>query len=123
VNRWNDRFLEKGESTPRELKIDDLASVLTPDFYQGAGYYFEGVWGNATENEQRLMRIIAKYENKPLSQQDLAAQAIKSGFPKGPQIMEETLKLLARHDIIASKETGIRFASELMRRWVQQQKS
>ncbi len=121
VNRWNDRFLEPGESTPRILKIDDLAPVLTPDFYQGAGYYFEGVWSNATENEQHLMRILATYETHPPSKHELETEAKKSGFPTDPEIMEETLKLLARHDIITETETGPRFASELMRRWVEKQ--
>jgi len=37
--------------------------------------------------------------------------------------MEETLKLLTRHDIITETETGARFASELMRRWVEKQES
>jgi len=103
--------------------MDDLVPVLTPAFYQSAGYYFDGVWSNATENEQRLMRIIAKYENNPLSKQELVNEAKKSGFPRDPVIMEETLKLLAWHDIITEEETGFRFASELMRRWVEHQAS
>lgn len=93
--------------------------MLTPDFYQGAGYYFEGVWSNATENEQHLMRILAKYETNPPSKHELETEAKKSGFPTAPEILEETLKLLTRHDIITETESGVRFASELMRRWVE----
>ena len=32
--------------------------------------------------------------------------------------LAETLDLLRRHDVIVEEEDGLRFASELMRRWV-----
>jgi len=117
VNHWNNLFLEKGASMPRILKLEDLAPVLTPAFYQNAKSYFYGVWKNVTENEQRLMRLIAGYENKPLGKQDLVHDAVNSNFPKDPIIIDKTLKLLIRHDIILGNE--IRFACELLRRWVQ----
>lgn len=120
VTRWNERFLEKGDAIPRVLKLEGLEPVLTPAFYQAAGYYFDGVWGNATKNEQTLLRILARYPN-PLPQKELEAAAINAGFPPDPEIMKKTLKLLSQHDIITESETGIGFAAELMRHWVQQQ--
>ncbi len=120
VNRWNGRFLEKGETTPRELIPGDLETVLTPAFYQAAGYYFEGVWSNASKNEQALMRLLARFPN-PLPQKELETAAVKAGFSPDPAVMKETLKLLFQHDIITESETGISFAAGLMRRWVEQQ--
>jgi hypothetical protein len=120
VTRWNERFLEKGEAIPRVLKREDLEPILTPAFYQAAGYYFDGVWGNATKNEQALLRILSRFPY-PLPQKELEAAALSAGFPPGPEIMNETLKLLSQHDIITQSEKGIGFAAELMRRWVQQQ--
>ncbi len=67
-----------------------------------------------------MLRILARFRN-PLPQTELGEAAIKAGFPPDPDIMKETLKLLYQHDIITQSETGIGFASELMRRWVQQQ--
>lgn len=120
VNRWNERFLAKGESIPRVLTAGDLEPVLIPAFYQAAGYYFDGVWGNATKNEQDLMRILAQFPN-PIAKQEIETVAPKAGFLRDPNIMRETLKLLFQHDIITEDETGFRFASELMRRWVDMQ--
>jgi hypothetical protein len=54
----------------------------------------------------------------PLSRQQAAVEAVKTGFPDDPETIKETFDLLLRHDIITETETGIRFASELMRRWV-----
>jgi hypothetical protein len=117
VERWSERFLEKGDAIQRVLRPGDLEPVLTSDFYQAAAYYFEGVWGNATKNEQALLRILSRFPN-PLPQKELGEAAIKAGFPTDHDIMNETLKLLFQHDIITQSETGIGFASELMRRWV-----
>lgn len=118
VNHWNDRFLQSGKTLPRVLKLDDLEPVLTPDFYQSSGYYFDGVWSNATPHEQTLMRILSECENKLLSRRELMAEAQKTGFPPDPLIMDEALKMLIRHDIITGDENGYHFSSELMRRWV-----
>jgi DNA-binding IscR family transcriptional regulator len=34
------------------------------------------------------------------------------------KILEKTIELLKRHDVIATEKGGIRIASELMRRWI-----
>jgi hypothetical protein len=67
-----------------------------------------------------MLRILSRFPN-PLPRIELAAAAKKAGFYPGPAVMNETLKLLSQHDIITQSEKGIGFASELMRRWVQQQ--
>lgn len=122
VNRWNDTFLEQGESTPRLLKRGDLDAVLTEDFFRSTGYYFDGVWSNATENEKHLMRILSQCENKSMSREEFMEQATKTGFPAEPGIMDETIELLKQHDIIGGDERGYGFASELMRKWAGQQR-
>jgi hypothetical protein len=118
VNRWNDRLLQIGETLPRVLKLYDLETVLTPEFYQSSGYYFDGVWSNATSHEQTLMQTLSAHESKLLSRKEMMDEATKTGFPSDPHIMDETLKLLMRHDIITGDENGYRFSSELMRRYV-----
>jgi hypothetical protein len=118
VTRWNERFLKQGETTPRLLACDDLAPVLTPDFYQGAGYYFEGVWTNVTGNERSLMRIMAAREKGAWTLAELAAAVKEIPSLKESENLEKAVDLLKRHDVIATGEGGLRIASELMRRWV-----
>ena len=113
VNRWNERFLREGESTPRTLTMDDLAPILTPDFYQAAGYYFDGVWSNVTEAERQLMRVMAGRAEGTWTSAELAAAA---GLPE--DAVRASLELLRGHDVIVDEAGGVRFAAELMRRWV-----
>jgi hypothetical protein len=123
VTRWNERFLKQGETTPRTLTLDDLAMALTPDLYLSAGYYFDGVWTNVTENERILMHIMAEREKSTWTIVELA-QAV-ANFPifREPQALEETLQLLRRHDVILEEKGGLRIASELTRRWISLQRN
>ncbi len=113
VNRWNERFLAAGEATPRTLEMDALAPVLTDDLYAGAAYYFDGVWSNVTEAERRIMEVMAS-RDEAWGQEEIAAAA-------GGEDLESALGLLRRHDVIVDDGARIRFASELMRRWVARQ--
>ena len=98
---------------PASLTMDDLAPVLTPDFYQAAGYYFDGVWSNVTEAERQLMRVIAGRAEGTWTLAELAAAA---GLPE--DAVRASLELLRGHDVIVDEAGGVRFAAELMRRWV-----
>ena len=102
-----------GDTTARVLKMDDLAPVLTSDFYASAGYYFDGVWSNVTKAEQVLMRILAERAKGAWTRDELADAANQP-----EEQIAEILKLLIRHDVIVDEVGGVRFASELMRRWV-----
>lgn len=117
ITKWNERFMIHGKNTPRTLTFTDLAPVLTPDFYRSAGYYFEGVWSNVTENERILMRIIAKRDYESCTSSELV-HTVKDQFPKKEIDIDKTIALLCRHDVIVKQDDEVRFASELMRRWV-----
>ena len=114
VNRWNERFLKEGESTPRTLTLADLTPVLTPDLFQSAGYYFDGLWSNVAEPEQTLMRVLAGREVP----QTWAVAEMATATEEPESATRDVLKLLRRHDVVVEEEGGFRFASELMRRWV-----
>jgi hypothetical protein len=117
VNRWNDRFLKEGENTPRTLLLEDLLPILTADFFQAADYYFSGVWSNITKPEQTLLRIMSTGENTPRTRKELAAASHQD------EQVERAIELLLRHDVIVEDEKGLRFANELMRRWVEENAS
>lgn len=109
VTRWNERFLDQGETTPRILTLADLDPVLDSDFFKNAEYYFDGVWKNVTEEERQLMTLLATRE-QPWPKTDLTAA--------GREDLASVLSRLSRHDVILETDGEIRFASELMRRWV-----
>lgn len=113
VNRWNERFLQEDSDIPRLLTLEDLEPVLTPDFYRGAGYYFDGVWSNVTEAERELMCILARRLESAWTVTELVTQA-----GQAREAVQATLGLLQRHDVILEEAESVRFASELMRCWV-----
>lgn len=112
VNRWNERFLKEGEKAPRTLTLADLEPVLDGDLYAGAAYYFDGVWSNITEEDRQAMAAMAGRE-EPWATSDLGA-----ALGTTPEEVGRIIALLKRHDVIVEESGGIRFASELMCRWV-----
>ncbi len=121
VTRWNERFMNIGETTPRTLLLSDLEPILTPDFFQSAGYYFDGIWSNVTENERHLMRILATDGNCPCTLSQLSQAVLSLPSFQDPTTLENTLALLRRHDVIAETPEGLRIPSELMRQWISRQ--
>ena len=118
VNRWNDRFLEQGESTPRLLTLDDLGALLTPGFYRDfflqADYYFSGVWDEATPPERRLMVALAACdEGAALSHADMLRAANLENNEGAA-----ALKGAVRHDFVLEEGGSYRLAVPLMRRWL-----
>ena len=69
------------------------------------------------------MRLMAEREKHTWTTVELT-EAVTS-FPsfKETNALEETLKLLRRHDIILEEKGGLRIASELTRRWIIRQKA
>lgn len=112
VNRWNEQSLVEGERTLPVLTSEHLQAVLNDDFYASADYYFDGVWSNVTQGERDLMSAMsARRGTWDCDQLAAVREQARDRF-------EETVMLLKRHDVVVEEESGIRFASGLMRRWV-----
>jgi len=111
VELWNERFLEARQPPERRLQLTDLDEVLDADFFMGADYYFSGVWGNAGEEERKVLALLARSDG-PLSQEELARQV-----ELAPTALTRAIADLRKHDIIP-QEGPIRFAAELMHAWV-----
>lgn len=118
VFHWNERFEQEGEKTPRTLTLDDLSHAITSDFFESTEYYFEGVWSTITEEERVLMRIIAERQEGKWTLDELAETAKTHTSLEKFSTLKETLDLLKRHDVILEEDGNVRFAAELMRRWV-----
>ncbi len=112
VTRWNERFLDQGESTPRTLELEDLEPVIDADFFTRAEYYFDGVWSNVSEEERELMGVLAEREEGWPEEELVAASG------RGPEEVAGSLRLLRRHDVTVEKQGRVQYASELLRRWV-----
>jgi len=117
VEAWNDRFEKSREVIPRTLRLPELEPLLDADFYAAAGYYFEGLWErNVTADERRLMTVLARRE-EPWAPDEIAAQV-----PAGIDLAA-TLEQLRGHYVLLTDPDGrIRFAAQLLRRWVAREK-
>ena len=122
VFQWNERFKREGVDTPRILTLSDLPHLITSDFFENAEKYFGGVWKHVTENERILMHIIAKRQEGTWTLDELAESA--KTYPPLDQFsnLKGAIDLLKRHDVILEEKGNVRFAGELMRRWVAEEK-
>ncbi|MEI6043512.1 MAG: ATP-binding protein [Chloroflexota bacterium] len=114
VNTWNERFLSGGLSTERVLKLSDLETLMTDQFYQAADYYFSGVWGQVGPDERKVMRVLAQ-----TGEQGLTVLELQQQLPQLENIAD-VIKKLKHRDVVSHNPTTdqIRFAAELNRRWV-----
>ncbi len=110
VERWNERFMREGQAMPCVIMPDELPPIFTPDFYHATGYYFDGVWNNSTEAERVGLRVMAARES-PWTREEL-----RTALPIVD--LGNVFILLRRHDVVLEDETGMCFASELLRRWI-----
>lgn len=123
VSHWNERFEQEGAETPRTLTVADLPQAITSDFFESAAYYFDGVWDSITENEHILMRIMAQRQEGTWTLDELADTVKNHPTLEKFSTLKETIDLLKRHDVILEEGGKVRFAGELMRRWVAKEKS
>ena len=111
VEQWNQDFLAASEPLPRLLRRGALDDLLDDDFFSAASYYFDGVWNQLDEEEQVLVQRLAERPD-PWPAPELQAQA-------GRLDLSATLERLSRRDVILVDGDGaVRFAAELLRRWL-----
>ena len=67
---------------------------------------------NITEDERTVLRVMAVRES-PWTREELATVLPATD-------LDSLFVLLKRHDVVLEDETGVRFASELLRRWIVQ---
>ncbi|MBK9230931.1 MAG: hypothetical protein IPO15_08725 [Anaerolineae bacterium] len=72
------------------------------------------MWSNITADERDVLRVLAEQE------EGCSISDLTTATGKREADLQDTLNLLRRHDVIVDMPGGVRFASELMRRWVGQ---
>ncbi len=125
VEEWNERFHQEGEKASRTLLPGVLETIDISDFYIAAEYYFNGVWSSITDNERLLLPMMAERTEGPWTLDELTIITKAKGVGQFEEFstLEETVRFLNQHDVITRTGKNIRFSSELMRRWMAEEKS
>ncbi len=100
----------------REVRITlaDLDTVLNDDFFRRGTVYFDGVWTQASDRDQRtLLRAMAQ-RGEPWTFAELEAA---TGLDA--DTLRRQLRWAERHDMLHRTESdGWEFCVPLMRRWI-----
>ena len=59
VNRLNHLIFDEEQEREPRIGVKDVEAVLQEDFFGRGNYYFSGVWGQATEDERRILQIMS----------------------------------------------------------------
>jgi ATPase domain predominantly from Archaea len=116
VDARNERAHWEADNLERKMKLDDLQGLLNADFYENAEFYFKGVWHQASNDGQLIMREIASSNNGTLSLEELTRRLPRIGN------INAALKELAKRDIIIQEPIAksYYFAAALNCEWVRQ---
>ncbi len=98
------------------ITLADVEAVLDDDFFRRGTVYFDGVWTQAGDQEQRiLLRVMARQE------EPWTLDALEAETRLEAKALHRHLRWAERHDIVFGNEFGQwRFHVPLMRRWINQ---
>lgn len=115
LDHLNHELFDLDIERPAKITLADVQAVLGPDFFRRGTVYFDGVWAQAANPEQRRMLHVAAQRGQPWSLDELAAAA---GLGAGA--LREHLRWAERHDILHEQGNPPcwAFCVPLMRRWI-----
>jgi hypothetical protein len=118
VRLYNDFVFEQGRNRDPFFTVEDVETVVNkPEFFTGGRNYFNGVWGQAGENNDHTQQVIlihlAKYP------QGLSLNDLVELTRIDESNLQTALDTLTRHDVIAENQGRWRIIVELFRRWVE----
>jgi len=119
VRRYNDQVFEMKKSRDPVFTVEDVRAVINdPEFFQRGRYYFDGVWGQATQGapgQQDVLRAIAPHREGL----DINTLAEVTGMNETN--LQQALNSLTRHDVVWEIDGKWCFIVELFRIWVRMQ--
>jgi hypothetical protein len=125
VYQWNDRWEREFKQLEPLLKITNLQPALTDHFFDRASHYFEGVWGQVGQAEQRVMQVVAKWQQKNRGPNGSIYSITTEEAQRLAGLSREEFELvstnLSRHDLMREEKSHLNFGVELMRRWIVRQ--
>jgi hypothetical protein len=96
------------------IALADVNAVLGDDFFRRGTVYFDGVWTQASEREQRrLLRVMARQDDP------WTVSELETATDLDPKTLRRHLRWAERHDVIVrigTEQWG--FHVPLMRRWI-----
>ena len=116
VRLYNDFVFEQGRNRDPVFTVEDVETIVNkPEFFTRGSNYFNGVWGQAGENNDHTQQIIlthlAKYP-QGLNVNDLVEL---TGINETD--LHKALETLKRHDVVENQGRW-KIIVELFRRWV-----
>lgn len=126
VYQWNDRWERNYKQLGPLLKITDLQPALTDHFFERASPYFEGVWKEVAPTGQKLMQIVAQWQQKNRGPNgsliSIHTEEVQKLAGLNPTEFEQFYATLSLHDLMQEENGHLTFRTELLRRWVVRQK-
>ena len=117
VSRLNHLIFDEEQEREPRIGVEDVEAVIQEDFFERGNYYFSGVWGQATEDERRILQLMAGgAEVWSLVELQTAADLYRA-------TLEMALEKLEQHDVLKCESDGNgitrwRFQVPLMRQWI-----
>ncbi|MEO0834438.1 MAG: ATP-binding protein, partial [Cyanobacteria bacterium J06642_3] len=115
VRNYNDQVFEINTSRDPIFTVEDVESIITKSFFQQGRYYFEGVWGQASQDATGQPEIITALAPHP---QGMTKDELISVTNLTVEQINQAIATLQRHDVIQELEGKHRIIVELFRRWV-----
>jgi hypothetical protein len=96
------------------ITLGDVNAVLDDDFFRRGTVYFDGVWSQASERDQRMLLQVMARQDEPWTSVELEATTSLD-----VRTLRRHLRWAERHDIVCQLESDLwGFHVPLMRRWI-----
>jgi len=117
VRLYNDFTFEQGKKRESVFTVEDVEAIVKkPEFFQGGSNYFNGVWGQAGENNDHIQQTILIHLAKDTTGLNVNELIELTGIDETD--LQKALETLKRHDVIGENQGYWRITVELFRRWV-----
>ncbi|MFN5240549.1 MAG: AAA family ATPase [Aphanizomenon sp.] len=117
VRLYNDFTFEQGKKRESVFTVEDVEAIVKkPEFFQRGSNYFNGVWGQAGENNDHIQQTILIHLAKDTIGLTVNELIELTGIDETD--LQKALDTLKRHDVIGENQGYWRITVELFRRWV-----
>ncbi|MDD1413333.1 ATP-binding protein [Dolichospermum sp. ST_con] len=117
VRLYNDFVFEQGKPRESVFTVEDVEAIVTkPEFFQRGSNYFNGVWGQAGENNDNTQQILLSHLAKHSG--GLTLNKLTEFMGIDETNLQTALDTLKRHDVIVENQGRWRIIVELFQRWV-----
>ena len=117
VRLYNNFVFEQGKPRESVFTVEDVEAIVKkPEFFQRGSNYFNGVWGQAGENNDNTQQVILSHLAKHTAGLTINELIELTGIDETD--LQNALEVLKRHDVIVENQGRWTIIVELFRRWV-----